>query len=298
MGDSAGGSAGAAGGGARDGRAAPAVAAAVSSSAPGLAWVFVGSPFDVIRVRLQTTSRAQFAGPLHCVAQTIRHEGPLALWKGVKPQLLMSVPYSTAMFGVYSQLRPATPDRGTSEFYSGVFAAGMASGILVTAFHPLDVWRTRLQTQYEGRGRGMLRSLLATAERRSLLLRGVSMTTVRNLPGNGMFFTLHEFSLFKCREHNGFGIKSTDLQRLLCGGVTGIIFNLVLYPADVIKARMMVTTPRDGGPVRTARLLYQEAGAAGFFRGAGVTTLKAFPVNAAGFWALHFAQRMLGADQP
>ena len=120
------------------------------------------------------------------------------------------------------------------------------------------------------------------------------MTTVRNLPGNGIFFSLHEFTLLQCRQNNGFGIQSTHLQRLLCGGITGIIFNLVLYPADVIKSRMMVTTAKDGGPVTTARLLYQEAGVAGFWRGAGVTTLKAFPVNAAGFWALHVAQGLLG----
>ena len=56
----------------------------------------------------------------------------------------------------------------------------------------------------------------------------------------------------------------------------------------------MVTAATEGGPVTTARLLYQEAGVAGFWRGAGVTTLKAFPVNAAGFWALHVAQGALG----
>jgi hypothetical protein len=120
------------------------------------------------------------------------------------------------------------------------------------------------------------------------------MTAVRNLPGNGIFFTLHEFSLRKCKANNGFGIQSEHLQRLLCGGCTGIVFNLLLYPFDVIKSRMMITTPSDGGALTMARALFRESGIAGFWRGAGVTTLKAFPVNAVGFWAIHASQSLLG----
>lgn len=45
----------------------------------------VGHPFDTIKVRLQTSEKSQFRGPLHCLAQTLRNEGIRGLYKGATP---------------------------------------------------------------------------------------------------------------------------------------------------------------------------------------------------------------------
>ena len=123
----------------------------LASAAPALAWAGVGVPFDVVKTRLQTTSQARFRSAWHCLAHTVRTEGALALWKGLTPQILISLPSSTLLFGTYQQFRPeplpAGADRGA--FYGGVFVAGCGSGVALTALqNPLDVWRTRLQTTY------------------------------------------------------------------------------------------------------------------------------------------------------
>ena len=53
-----------------------------------------------------------------------------------------------------------------------------------------------------------------------------------------------------------------------------------------------------GGVVSHARAVVHEHGALrGFFRGADVTVLKAFPTNAVGFLALSTAKRLLGVDE-
>ena len=44
--------------------------------------------FDTIKVRLQTTNKAQFKGPLDCVLQTVRNEGIRGLYKGATPPLV------------------------------------------------------------------------------------------------------------------------------------------------------------------------------------------------------------------
>jgi solute carrier family 25 carnitine/acylcarnitine transporter 20/29 len=44
--------------------------------------------FDTIKVRLQTSTSAQFKGPLECLMQTVRNEGVLALYKGASPPLV------------------------------------------------------------------------------------------------------------------------------------------------------------------------------------------------------------------
>ena len=46
--------------------------------------------FDTIKVRLQTSNKAQFRGPLDCLAQTVRKEGVRGLYKGASPPLVGS----------------------------------------------------------------------------------------------------------------------------------------------------------------------------------------------------------------
>jgi solute carrier family 25 (mitochondrial carnitine/acylcarnitine transporter), member 20/29 len=48
----------------------------------------VGHPFDTIKVRLQTSPRSHFKGPLDCVLQTIRKEGVRGVYKGATPPLV------------------------------------------------------------------------------------------------------------------------------------------------------------------------------------------------------------------
>ena len=96
-----------------------------ASAAPAFAWAGVGVPFDVIRTRLQTTSTTQFRSAWHCLEHTVRTEGVLALWKGITPQVLISLPSSTLLFGTYQALRPERPREATAgaewrTFYVGV----------------------------------------------------------------------------------------------------------------------------------------------------------------------------------
>lgn len=250
-----------------------------------------------VRTRLQTTSKARFRSAWHCVEHTVRAEGVLALWKGLTPQVLISLPSSTLLFGTYQALRPERPHDTVNgggawrTFYAGVFGAGFGSGVALTALqNPLDVWRTRLQVTY---GDGPPPPPPTTV---SNAWRGVSLTAVRNLPGNGVFFLVHESLDVNVRERiscDG-GPVSPAVARMLCGGVTGVLYNLVLSPFDVVRSRVQATS--SGDVVLHARAVLREHGARGFFRGADVTVLKAFPTNAIGFLALSKARWLLGVD--
>lgn len=48
----------------------------------------VGHPFDTVKVRLQTTDKSQFRGPLDCLLRTVRKEGFAGLYKGATPPLV------------------------------------------------------------------------------------------------------------------------------------------------------------------------------------------------------------------
>jgi len=54
----------------------------------GIAKLTVGHPFDTIKVRLQTSDKTRFKGPLDCLLQTVRNEGVRGLYKGATPPLV------------------------------------------------------------------------------------------------------------------------------------------------------------------------------------------------------------------
>ena len=62
--------------------------------------------FDTIKVRLQTSEKAQFRDPLDCLAQTIRHEGVRGLYKGATPPLVGWM----FMDSMYDQSSPLADD--------------------------------------------------------------------------------------------------------------------------------------------------------------------------------------------
>ncbi|KAF5127556.1 Mitochondrial substrate carrier family protein L [Metarhizium anisopliae] len=73
----------------------------------GIAKLTVGHPFDTIKVRLQTTNKGRFSGPLQCVTQTVKNEGIRGLYKGATPPLVGWMFMDSIMLGsltVYRRL--------------------------------------------------------------------------------------------------------------------------------------------------------------------------------------------------
>jgi hypothetical protein len=51
-------------------------------------------PFELVKIRLQDRASAgRYKGPLDCVAQIIRNEGPLGLYAGLEPTFWRSVAF-------------------------------------------------------------------------------------------------------------------------------------------------------------------------------------------------------------
>jgi len=78
----------------------------------------------------------------------IKYEGAAALWKGLSPALLMSVPANVIYFVGYDYLRdlikPYTLTDSNSDC-SPLVAGAVARTIAVTMISPIELFRTRLQ---------------------------------------------------------------------------------------------------------------------------------------------------------
>ena len=78
-----------------------------------------------------------------------RSEGPLSLWSGLSPTLVLAVPATVVYFVTYENLRLLVKDRhGGIQPYWGPLIAGTAARFwAVTLVSPLELIRTKMQSK-------------------------------------------------------------------------------------------------------------------------------------------------------
>ncbi|BFZ59419.1 Vacuolar protein sorting-associated protein 52 [Saitoella coloradoensis] len=123
-------------------------------------------PSEVLKTRLQMQGRYNnphfssgynYRGTLHAIETISRLEGRGALFYGYKATILRDLPFSALQFAFYERFKKAAHDHVGSrdigmplETLTGAMAGGLA-GMITT---PLDVVKTRIQTQI-GLGRAL-----------------------------------------------------------------------------------------------------------------------------------------------
>jgi solute carrier family 25 carnitine/acylcarnitine transporter 20/29 len=264
----------------------------------GIAKLTVGHPFDTIKVRLQTTDAARFAGPLQCLAQTVRNEGVRGLYKGATPPLVGWMVMDSTMLGsltVYRRLaaehlfrvdRDALPPLGHG-------LAGIGAGWTVSLIAaPVEHVKARLQIQYSARKADRLYAgpldCIAKIRRHhgtGALFHGLQATL--------LFRTFFFFWWSSYDAMSRWMRRSTRMSdpaiNFWAGGLSAQVFWLTSYPADLVKQRIM-TDPLGGGLGDGTRrfprwrdaavAVYRESGPRGYWRGFLPCFLRAFPANA------------------
>lgn len=133
------------------------------------------------------------------------------------------------------------------------------------------------------------------------------MTALRDSIGYGFYFWSYELGkrILATQMGEDSSPRAEAAQSLLCGGIAGVVTWASVFPLDVIKTRVQTQTlslaertpllgaARGGvvkqgqiGAMEMARHIYREEGAAVFFRGLGICSVRAFIVNAAQ-WAVY-----------
>ena len=82
-----------------------------------------------------------------------------ALWSGLRPAFLMTVPANAIYFTAYEQIRDAVAASSpqSSQDLASMLAAGGAKLLASTATAPLELMRTRMQADRALLAEGMLR---------------------------------------------------------------------------------------------------------------------------------------------
>eukprot|EP00640_Fibrocapsa_japonica_P002253 CAMPEP_0113937464 /NCGR_PEP_ID=MMETSP1339-20121228/4083_1 /TAXON_ID=94617 /ORGANISM="Fibrocapsa japonica" /LENGTH=285 /DNA_ID=CAMNT_0000940239 /DNA_START=128 /DNA_END=982 /DNA_ORIENTATION=- /assembly_acc=CAM_ASM_000762 len=126
------------------------VAAVGAGMAGGIATVFhdgIMTPMDVIKQRMQLGLGGKGGGILKCAAHIASHEGLGAFFRSLPTTLVMNVPYGCITLASNETIKRILRPDGDYDLRTHMVAGAGAGAIASAATTPLDVVKTRLQTQ-------------------------------------------------------------------------------------------------------------------------------------------------------
>jgi solute carrier family 25 folate transporter 32 len=165
------------------------------------------NPLWLAKTRMQTEQlgggRRRVRGTFATLWRVWKHEGPLALWNGLTPQLF-GVVHVMIQFPLYEQLkRRLGARRGVSaeELSTGelIAASALSKAVASTSAYPHEVLRSRLMAQrlsdpQEMRYKGVLDMIRRIAREEGLrgYYRGLLPNLLRTVPNAAITFTTYE----------------------------------------------------------------------------------------------------------
>ncbi|KAG0652524.1 substrate carrier family L [Hyphodiscus hymeniophilus] len=233
----------------------------------------LGHPFDTIKVRLQTSDKSRFSGPLQCLLLTVRKEGLSGLYKGATPPLVGWMFMDSIMLGSLTFYRrilhqtlfnpnrmsfPLSLDRNPplppSDLHRlptiGHAMAGVMAGATVSFIAaPVEHIKARLQIQYSSQKSERLYKGPVDCARKIYrfhgmrgIYHGLSATLLFR---SFFFFWWGSYDVFT-RLLTSHTALSTPAVNFWAGGLSAQVFWCTSYPSDVVKQRIM-TDPLAGG---------------------------------------------------
>ncbi|KAI8066412.1 mitochondrial carrier domain-containing protein [Gongronella butleri] len=221
-------------------------------------------------------------GTLDGLYKILRHEGAAALWKGLSPVLVMSIPANMIYFVGYDHLRdtirPYTSD--SDHDYSPLVAGAVARTIAVATIAPIELFRTRLQSATGVHDYKYVLQGVQNMVRQSgwlTLWHGLPPTLWRDVPFSALYWMGYEQAKQRLSVINP---QWHPLQVSFFSGVlSGMMAAALTTPFDLAKTKRQVDegTLKDRRMMGILRAVYKQEGVSGLFRGLGPRLAKVAP---------------------
>ncbi|KAH8661449.1 mitochondrial carrier domain-containing protein [Tricladium varicosporioides] len=281
-----------------------------AGAAGGVAQVLLGQPFDIVKVRLQTSTT--YPNALAAAKSIYTNEGALAFYKGTLTPLIGIGACVSIQFGAFHQARrrfetyntsksPLNPGLSYAQYYASGAFAGIANSVISG---PIEHVRIRLQTQPHGAGQlyngplDCVRKLSAHEGVLKGLYRGEAVTILREAQAYGVWFLAFEYLMNADATRNKILRKEIPSWKIaFYGGLAGEALWLASYPFDVVKSKMQ--SDGFGKEMRYKsmsdcfRQTYKGEGLRGFWKGIAPTLLRAMPVSAGTFAVVEMTMRAI-----
>jgi solute carrier family 25 phosphate transporter 23/24/25/41 len=162
------------------------------------------------------------------------------------------------------------------------FISGALSGMISRAMvAPLDRLKILYQVNYIGKGinpPGILKGFKDIYKYEGIkgLFRGNLVNLMKTTPDFAI--KLYSFSILKYYFYNNDSKNYKTIRLLFCGGISGIIATIFVFPLDVIKTRLSATSSNTyNGLKDTTIKLYKEGGFRIFFTGIKPSLISTIP---------------------
>eukprot|EP01101_Sappina_pedata_P001127 TRINITY_DN11235_c0_g1_i1.p1 TRINITY_DN11235_c0_g1~~TRINITY_DN11235_c0_g1_i1.p1 ORF type:complete len:297 (+),score=130.56 TRINITY_DN11235_c0_g1_i1:111-1001(+) len=288
----------------------------VAGTVGGIAVCLVGHPLDTLKVRLQTQPSINpiYSGTYDCLKKTIQWEGAGGLYKGVASPLIGQMFFNSAQFLSYGIAKNLVAGAGNELTIGQYLLAGALTGFAVSFVEsPIDLIKSQMQVQIFAEKSGVASDIkytgvadcakkIASTYGIRGIYQGIVPTIIRDIPAVSMYFGFYELSRLAFARRspvaNGDVSKLSSAELLVSGGIGGTLYWAFTYPIDVIKSSIQGDHPdpskrKYSGFVDCAQKLNAEGGYKRFFRGAAPCLMRAFPANAACFFAYEKTRQYL-----
>jgi len=231
----------------------------LAGAASGIVEMVVLMPLDVLKTRAQLGMRGNSilgSSLLGLKMRIIRHEGPLALYKGLIPLCTQqSLKYGTrhGMFQFTKNLIWKNDGLRPTPAFVNILAglsAGVIESFIITT--PFEVVKTRLQQQkgFESnskyRGTIQAASTIIRTEGVFALWNGVLPTMIRGGSNQACnFLAVSTINQHIWGRREGDGKQLAIWKTMLTGFISGCIGPTLNNPLDVAKTRLMAQTNRN-----------------------------------------------------
>ncbi|KAF8933643.1 mitochondrial carrier domain-containing protein [Dissophora ornata] len=215
--------------------------------AASCAAAFVSHPFDLTKVRLQTTQGTNTHGMIGTMINVARNEGFFALYTGLSASLLRQGTYSTVRFGTYDVLKEKFgPKDGSRIPVSTMMLCGVLAGCIGGGFgNPADVVNIRMvndgklpkdqQRHYKHAFDGLYR--IVKEEGPGQLMRGLGPNMNRAILMTSS--QLVSYDGFKRQLLATPWFRDNLLTHFASSLLAGLVATTVCAPLDVLKTRIM-----------------------------------------------------------
>lgn len=278
-----------------DRAAAPGWRPWLAGAAAGSAMTTIGHPFDTTKVRMQASATA-YKTTMHCIRETVAHEGLLALYKGLAPALMTTCLTSGLRFGVQFEFNARLAHFMNYAGFESLPATarilaegggGAACGIVLPIiFTPMELIKVKRQVLKDNSATNLqIARQVAREHGFTGLYTGHTLTVCRSTIGNTALFGSYEG--WRSMLHAALGVEpqsSSTLANTLAGVLSGWTTTLCCFPIDALKSRRQVAlgterqqTGANAGILRGLVELWREGAC---YRGVGAMLLRAIPVHA------------------
>ncbi|KAK6216467.1 hypothetical protein LQW54_003472 [Pestalotiopsis sp. IQ-011] len=268
----------------------------------GAIGILIGSPLDILKVRLQARDVIDAQNASSYLRQ---FEGTSSLIAGTAAPVLGYGALNALLFVSYNRSEAAlnnalnTQNNLWTTWMAGALG-GLATWVVST---PTELIKCRAQLSSPPTSSwNITKSVLRNEGIKGLYLGGV-VTALRDSVGYGFYFWSYELStqMMMSSKKQETSFSEDAAKVLLCGGLAGVATWASIFPLDVIKTRvqaqvltsearpLMDSRSEPGrrlGAVAIAKQAYREGGSRVFFRGLTICSVRAFFVNAIQ-WAVY-----------